>query len=254
MAALSARIREKDWSASLQAREEGLPAAGGLAALTADRDPEIRELALLCLDEIGGPDAERCFAVALLDRHPQVRSAAMRGMLHHATSGSVQALKNAYDQSPEPLVRENVMLALGKIEGMEAGSLRRRFERETSEDVRDAARAALARLGDADARKEFSARLVASSGALRVRMLELGKYILQPWLAPALPALMDDESPAIRIGGHGFPEIPEYLRVCDVAVNLLGAIEKLSLSFDLKPNVQYTEAQRNEIRRLMEAR
>lgn len=251
MSTLVELVRAKDYTACLAVREEGAAAVPALLGFANDRDPEVRELALHCLDEIGGPEAERAFCVGLLDRDAQVRSAAMKGAGHHCTTASVEALNHAYEQSPEPVVRENVMLILGALPGMEAAKLRGRWEREKLPLAQDGGRAAMARLGDPKAQEEFSARLLASAGTERVRLFEYAGFIRQPFLLKTLLPILDDGSDGIRIGADGVTECPYALKFRDMAVNLAAAISGQRFSFEIRPNINYTDSQVSEVRQYL---
>lgn len=241
-------VRAKDYTACLAVRGEGPAAVPALLGFANDRDSEVRELALHCLDEVGGPGAERAFCVGLLDRDAQVRSAAMKGAGHHCTNDSIEALNHAYEQSPEAVVRENVMLILGALPGMEAAKLRGRWEREKLPLAQDGGRAALARLGDPKAQEEFSARLLASTGAERVRLFEYAGYIRQPFLLKTLLPILDDAADGLRIGADGVAECPYALKFRDMAVNLAFAISRHRFTFEVLPNVNYIDSQVAEVR------
>jgi hypothetical protein len=66
-------------------------------------------------------------------------------------------------------------------------------------------------------------------------------------LKPLLPVL-EDQSTMVRIGVDGRPEIPEYLRACDLAINLVTAISRKSFSFQIDQKTNYTAAQIAEVR------
>ena len=253
MATLAERVKAKDMTATLAAREAGASGSSSLVRLASDADPEVRELTLLCLDEMGGPEAERMFSVALMDPHGQVRSAAMRGARHHSTAASVPALLNAFDYSGEAVVRENVLLTLGGIPGAPASDVRRRWEREKDEAVRDAGLAALARLGDVEARQIFVERVKAAAGAARGRWLELCEYAQAEWALGALLEYLDDTSDSLRIGADNYAQCPMYLRVCDRAVNLAARLSRREFRFRVAPNVQYSPSQIQEVRDFLRA-
>lgn len=245
--ALAQKVMAKSRDAIGEARAAGPAASPGLLPLARSEDPEVRELAMWCLAESGGPAAQETLVRGLLDESPGVRAAAMGGVEKALGPAVAPGLLEALEKSPEPLVRRHAALFLGRIPGTGTQRLRGAWQAEGDRDAREGELAALARLGDAEARRAFAQKLVESSGSDRVRMVELARYLAAPWLLPSLGALLDDWTPAVRVGADGFPG-PEYLRVCDVAVNVVAAVTGQSFSFEVGPRRNYPAAAIDEVR------
>jgi HEAT repeat protein len=113
--------------------------------------------------------------------------------------------------------------------------------------------AALARLGDAEARAEFVRRLHASKSDYRERalFLERAEYVAAPWLLPELLPILDDEERTLQ-GAHmmteqGCEEIGGK-RACDQAVELAEALSGRSFPFSTERPGFYSPAEIEEVR------
>ena len=134
------RVMAADYTVIDGVKKTGPAAAPALDSLSSNADPEVRELALVCLNEIGGVLAIDSFTRALLDPEPMVRAAAMRGLHRHISDLGAAArphlsmrLYNAYDKSDDPVLRQNVALILGKMPTQQSPEL----ERHLAKDQRD---------------------------------------------------------------------------------------------------------------------
>ena len=63
-----------------------------------------------------------------------------------------------------------------------------------------------------------------------------------------LAALLDDVSKVLRIGVDGRPEFPEYLRACDIAVNLIAELAPAKFSFVVNRLTNYSSGQLAEVK------
>ena len=245
---------EKDRRAILEARAQGAAAFPELQILARNEDDEIREIALYGLDEIGDRRASPIFVEALLDRGPMVRGVAMRALLKRPDPAVYDLLLDAYDKSPEPVVRHTIALIIGLIGAPTAkpADLLRRFEAESDPFAEEGCIVALAKLGDERAQERFTELLAASRGRDRGRFLEHADYLHAPWVIHALRPVLDDLTPLLRIGIDGVPG-PEYLRACDLAVNLVAAISGWHFSFPVDRNINYSAADLAEVQRFVDA-
>lgn len=240
-------VLDKQPAAALIAKKLGPGANKELIKLTANEDAKVRLIAIYCLQETGGTDAAWAFARLVLDEDPQVRGAALNGLMQHPDPAAGASLLNAYDGSPDPYARQQIMLILGRM-GISKDELKKRYANEKDPQAKEGSMVVLAKLGDPEAEQEFIDRLHASQGRERARFLEYCKYINAPWLSKALLPLLDDKSSLIWIGVDGRPELPQYLRACDIAVNIVATVTKHSFSFQIKDGVNYTDAQITEVR------
>lgn len=249
MSEITDLILRKERVAILRARARGPAAEPELLHLVDHADDEVREIALVALDEVGDARTAHVFAKALLDPYPMARGAAMRALERRLDPAIVPALLHAYDRSPEPVVRHQVARYLGRI-GLPAvhrEPLRLRAASEADPLAKEGLCVALAKLGDEEAREEFKELLAASRGRDRLRLLEEAREIGERWLLRPLELLLDDLTPVLRIGVDGKPG-PETLRVCDIALEVIVEITGWRLSFPVDHRTNYSEAQRAELR------
>lgn len=245
------KVLEKDPSATLVARQAGSSASSSLIPLTENSDPIVREIALRCLNESGGPGIAKVFAKALFDEAPTTRMAALAGLQRHYESSAYPQVLAAYDKSEDPSLRQQLALLIGKVPEGQPSDLRQRYAQEKDSLAREGIITALARLGDAQARNEFDMRLRNSRDRERKRFLEYAEYISQTWVVAALAAVLNDKTPILRIGVDGLPgAVPEYLRACDIAVNLIAKISGATFSFPVNGRTNYSDAQLQEVRQV----
>lgn len=246
---LTERILKKDRTAILTARQMGPAANAELTPLLKNADPEVREIAVYCLDETGGPAALQAMASALSDENLQVRGAALQGLQHRADRASYDALLAAYDRSQDAYTRQQVMLILGRIAGAnDVGDLKRRCVDEKEPTTQEGCVVSLALLNDDAAQKEFIRRLQASKQQERARYLDYSQLIHAAWLVKPLAPILDDKTPMVRVGVDARPDLIQDLRACDLALNLIVAISRRTFSFPVNRATNYSDAQIAEVR------
>ena len=245
------KVRAKDFTATLRARELGPGAAAGVTPLLSDLDPTVRQLALLCLLEMPAPDALDIAFGAVSDDDPQVRAVALRGVGQLATRNHATRVVEALRNHPEPVARKELALIVGGMGGRESlGPLRAACDAHSDPETQRGCLVARAWLEDAEAQQEFGRQVVASRGGERIELLGYADRIRARWLLPSLGALLDDTGPARWIGADGRPG-PETLRVCDVAVNLIAAISGHRFGFVVGPRVNYAPSEIAEVSRFV---
>ncbi|MFO0758088.1 MAG: HEAT repeat domain-containing protein [Byssovorax sp.] len=244
---------KRERMAILKARAAGPAALPELLSLAQNPEGEVREIALYGLDEIGDRRSAAVFVKALLDPEPMVRGVAMRALHKRPDPAVYQELLDAWDQSPEPVVRHNVALILGRLGSppTDLDALGDRYEPEQDPLAREGLLVALAKLGDEGARARFAELLEASRGRDRGRFLEHCAYIDDRWVLPALEPVLDDETPMLRVGADGLPG-PEYLRACDMTVNLVVKISGYGFTFPVGGRVNYPPGSIEEVRSFLQ--
>ncbi|MEO7331731.1 MAG: HEAT repeat domain-containing protein [Minicystis sp.] len=240
--------------AIVKARAAGPAALPELFSLARHTDGEVREIALYGLDEIGDRRASPTFVEALLDPEPMVRGVAMRALHKRPDPAVYPQLLDTYDQSPEPVVRHNVALILGRLGAppVDLDELGKRYQAEADPFAQEGLVVALAKLGDESARDRFVELLHASRGRDRLRFLEHGDYLADRWLLRPLLPLLDDPTPLRWVGADGRPG-PEQLRACDMVVNLVARISGWGFSFTIGGRINYTPGDLAEVRHFLEA-
>jgi hypothetical protein len=241
------QVLDKQPAAALTARQIGPSANAELIKLTRNDDAKVRRVALYCLDETGGADAAITFARMTLDDDSQVRGAALQGLIHHKDAAMPATLLDAFDQSPNAYVRQQLMLVAGKLPGLATAEIERRYRAEQDPQAKEGLVVALSERGDTHAQGEFIHGLHASENRDRARYLDYAEQIKAAWLLPALAPILDDKTPLVWIGVDGKQELPQSLRACDIALNLIAAISGHKFSFPVGGK-NYTDAQIAEVK------
>jgi len=249
---LTRQVLDKQPAATLTARQIGPSANIELIKLTRNDDAKVRLIAAYCLDETGGPDAAIAFARLALDNDGQVRGAALGGLHHHYAQVPPVNLLEAFDQSPVPYVRQQLMLIAAKVPGVTTAEIQKRHDAEKDPQAKEGLVVALSERGVVPAQAEFTRALHAAKGRDLARYLDYAGSIAQPWLLPALLPILDDKTPLVWIGVDGIPNLPETLRACDIAVNLVAKISGRRFSFEVAGNVNYTDPQIAEVKAFLQ--
>jgi hypothetical protein len=239
-------VLDKNPQAALLARRIGPSANPDLAALTKNDDPKVRRVALYCLEETGGFEATQAFLSLLLDSDSQVSAVAVRGLSKYLDASFLPKMLMAYDDCADPYIRQQIILLAGKV-GVSVAEAKKRYEKEQDPAAKEGCMVTLAKLGDAAAQGDFIKQLQSTSGRDRARFLDYCEQILAPWLLKPLMPLLQDKSAMVRIGADGLPQFPEYLRTCDLVVNLVVAIIKRPFSFPVDKKTNYRDNQLAEV-------
>jgi hypothetical protein len=216
---LIAGVLREDYEVQSLAEEIGQPAVPELTRLARHPDEGVRELALYCLDAIGGCDAAMVFTESFLDEEAAVSSAALRALRRHVCPGLAGDVLAMFDRVDSRFARESIPLILASTGLAELlAPLRQMLGRESDPAARTSLVVALARLGDENARHEFAALLRQEHGpSVRRDLLEHCEYIDEVWVVPPLSGWLKDKSPALYLGVDHSDVIP-HLRVCDLVV------------------------------------
>jgi HEAT repeat protein len=249
------RVKNKEYAVQIEAKAAGAAAVPELGKLLQDPDEEVRLLAVHCLVATADPGAATPLGWALFDQDPQTAMAAAKGLHAVATAAQVPALLQAYDRQGESLVKREIALVLGRVAGP-AGvpELKKRWENASDVGGREGLTAALARLGDDDARDAFTKALLGSSGPDRLRYLELAEYISQPWLLKPLGEVLDDTTAVLRVAVDARPDLIQALRACDIALVLIAKIGGATFSFAVTRAHNYSAGELAEARAFVKAR
>jgi hypothetical protein len=259
------KILEKDPTAMLLAKELGIYASSVLRPLTTNEDDVVRELAIRALNESGGSGLDDVFVNALSDEMPTVRAAALNGLKNHLSEESYGKLLQTYSKVSDPQHRKEIALLIGRIEGANADDLRRVCRDELLPETREGCLAALAKLGDPQARSEFLERLREAKNDELKRLLEYVDYIRQLWALRGLMPVLNDKTP---LAGSGFcqmfveekreaavadvkNQLAEILRACDIAVNLIHKIAGAKFPFPVSGAKNYDDLQLAAARRIL---
>lgn len=215
-------IKQKDWDIIEEPGKVGADVAPVILPLLDHEDSEVRELAVHCLNEAGGRAARQGFLKALGDSDDMVWAAACRYLQTNYDKEDLEVLTKQLSSNENEYIREHVALVIGRIG--DPGSVRMlqtQLQIEKDADAGHAISIALTRLGESKNRQAYIERLRQDDPKQRVLALRDFEYISDKTLLPNIRLLLDDTRDAVNVapGDHRY-----YIRVCDVAVNVLDVV------------------------------
>ena len=239
-------LENADWKAVGETHRLGAAALPALKTYASSDSYESRRLAVVCAATLDGDEAAKILARALGDENINVRLAAAGGLTDDPPTSTTEAVVAALESTPDETVREALVLAAGSLPGETTLRVLRKISSSSGQAARNS-RAALARLGDEDARAAFEQRLSSGEATERYEALSWLPYVNDSTLAARARQLLNDEATAITIGSS---RAPRYRRVCDQAVDVLIALGALKVPFDNGPESIYTDEELQSARRL----
>jgi hypothetical protein len=172
---------------------------------------------------------------------------ASRALQNRLNPSLYAKLSEIYKRVEDPARRKDIALMFGKIEGTSIADIKQKQESETNEEAKEALSVAAAKLGDSNSRREFIEHLRTAKDRDLMRYLDYTEYIRQTWAIKALMPVLSNKEPLLRIGIDGAPEVgPEYLRACDLAVNLIVKLANPRFSFTVGGAINYADDQLRE--------
>jgi len=244
VADLEKLIRQQDWIAVDVARAGGAGTIPRLEPFLADKEPNIRVLAVDCLGAVGGPRAQELLVNALNDRYEQVRANAVSALHDHPPVGRERELGTIFDRTvKDPFVRQQIPMIMGRLSSpLALSEIANRTDIDRSPDVQDGIISGRAKLGDKTGREQF-ARLVRDAAGLRAgRFMDFIRYENDPWILPLLSLWIDRRDIAQRLSTH---VSAVERRACDLAVDetLRLTAGKKEFPFGPKPAAQYQDGE-----------
>jgi hypothetical protein len=249
---LEAKIAAKDASAPALARQLGASAEPVLEKMSRHADGEVREVNVMAIGEAAGPSRNRMLIAALEDQDINVRSAAVRALWVSADSSSLLELQMQAGSNPDPYVRGEVAMIIGRIAKKgDTGLLGSRRAVERDGDANHKVVLALTKLGDDKARVTQRAALAATDPQARLKAVREYEYIGEPKMLIDLKPALADVAEVFNINPpHAKPRM---IRLCDVAVNVVAKVAKVKLSFDGNERKRFESPQIGEVVRVVEA-
>jgi hypothetical protein len=231
-----------DW-----ARQTGPSSVLRLKPYLKSTDREQRLLAIDAIIAAGGPELPDILMEAINDRDEQVRYNAANALYIHKPIGRHEDLQNHLVKNTDPIMRRHAALLLGIIDPPKDSLhwLKHQQKVETDREVTDAIIASRAKLGDGEARDEFGRLLIARSGPDIKELIDLSKYIDQPWVAKRLQPVLAKEEIALDISSH---RTKLTRRSCDLAIDEIARLTGHEFSFPVTKTANYTLMQREEVR------
>ena len=255
METLKHQILDHEPSATLRAKQLGRAANPTLLELMKNPDPLVRQIALSCLKETGGPEPAKAFLAALGDEDVQVAGVGVDGLGRIFDPALVPQILQAYDKAYEGLVREGIALLAGRGDkATDPKELQKRQATEQDPQAREGLLVALARLGEKPSQEEFVRRLQAAhEWELQRFLTQHCLYINQAWLLKPLLPLLDRKENLIHYGVDARPELDVELRACDVTVNVAAKLSQRKFSFKIEEYQRYPDAAIDEVRRFLKS-
>lgn len=231
------RIIQKDQSVRDEKQYISPDTASAIADLLDNDDHQVRSLALETLDGIDAPEARRAIITGLRDTNINVRSLSCRLLLTNYDKEDLPRLIRELSLNGDELAREHVALVLGKIQLDKASPpLLLQLPQETDPDAQHAMHLALVRLQDQENQDQYIRRLEQPDPKQKARALQDFTYIAdRKFLVHILP-LLDDTREAVNVGKSNRKM---YIRVCDVAINVLDEVLNHPFDFDIFPRKLY---------------
>lgn len=239
------QIRNKDWTFT----ESGIPVDPSVVPaavlLCDDEDAEIRELSLYALSGIKGQAARSCIINGLHDEDVNVRSTASRFIRENYSPDDISPLHQELQTNEDELVRESVLLTLGLIRDPSSRLIIKEYAgSEEDPHAAHAAKLAMVRLGVKEYKEQYAASFGDADPAVSVRALQDFEYVRDQQFLPLILPLLDDERNGLNVGPS---KSKIWLRVCDVAVNVLSEVYGQPFPFEVNDLKQYTMEERRQV-------
>ena len=245
MNAFLSEIRAGNWEAQLQARS--FPGAtADLIEIVRSGDPDIRLLALACLNAIGGLETTHTALSLLEDPDPQIAVDALQVLYKHPPHNDPDSLFKTYQAVQSGFLKAHLARIAGVLEPTPDPKPWKKLWKDGQEEpAASGLMTALARMGDFEAKAQFVLEMNNAIGAEFEPFFEAARYIADPWTIPLLDNLLERTDPVLTLQVLGKPK---SLRVCDLAVELLVELTEPELSFTVDLISQYSPEQILELR------
>jgi len=229
----------------------GSDALPTLIDLLDNDDSDIRALAVSCLSVIYDDQVPEMLIKAIGDSDDEVYIGALPILRARQLNSSHLPALVEHLNHPDPDIREEIPLLLGKLDDQEAIlPLGRQLDDEENKSVIKSIKLALARLGNEKCKNEFVSYLADDEPDDRLRAIEDLEYINDKQLAKNLLPLLDDQSDAYEIGD---PDDPEYSRICDAAIYLVSDWYGQPFGFEVYDEKIYSDEEIEEARKFLES-
>ena len=242
-AELERMLTEGDWEAVNLAQSLGdaawpiIERGAGMPEYTS------RQISMTCAKRLGGEASGRVLSKGLFDQNGNVRVAAAACLSSNPPTSAYDGVMKALVESQEEDIQELMALAAGYLPGDQTMETLRPMT-EGSGVLAGNARAALAKLGDPEARSNLIQQTSSADGYTKYKALEDLSYVNDAGLAPHAKALLGDRTEALRIGPERFPK---YRRVCDQAVDTLVLLLQLEPPFEASAQKIYSDDELSQV-------
>jgi len=227
---LTRQLQAKDFGAINTARRLGEKALSEITPALRAQDGEVRELAVMCLNEIPGPTPGPELVGVLNDSYVAIPVRAAAYLMDHHSPDILAGVMRAQERNRNDVVRARLALVIGAMgDPSVVPELVRRVEQPAPPEVLRSLRLALARLGAEPYLTDYLAELRAEDWRVRFQALRDFEYLHRQDLVGHVVPLLDDRTP---VGPIDSPPIRDVLRICDFAVLVIAKVAKPGLSFN----------------------
>lgn len=236
------------------AQELGADAVPSLLRLSSHPEEKVRLAVVDCVSLLHDDRLLPLVIELVADPCLSVSVEAMRALRNYQTELTVEPVVQIYRRIPGPSVRCQVAFILGQIKGARLDELTPLDSWETEPEARFGILVAQASLGSPRAQRQFQEVLTQSKDRALLDALNFVERMNQNWAWRSLQPLLENTSPLVYIGvceqpsGSALTDGPEYLRACDVVVNLVGAHRSDGFPILLNPALQYPQAERQQVK------
>ena len=240
-------FKTKDWSAVEACQRAGPAAIPAIEPYLRNPDEVIRLLGVDCVAAAGGTQAPGILIRALIDGNEQVRNNAVNALHKHLPIGQESALLTVWEanHTRDGYVRQQIPMILGRMPVQaKIHEIKARTASDKRQEVNDGAIAGAAKLGDAESRAHFARLLNEARGKRTAELIELVKYLDDPWVIRPLAPVLTRKEMAVDLSTHR-REI--HRRECDIAADEIMRIGKARFTFAPNPLAQYSDQQLGEV-------
>jgi HEAT repeat protein len=218
-----------------------------LTGLARHEDWEVRQLSLMCLNQLKNDKAAQALAEALDDSNSNVRGYAAGLLKENPHPRILPKLLDTVSNHSDDYVRENVALVIGLIgEKSAVKPLKKALITEQNEEVRSNIIQAVARLEDEDGRKVILQELRGGDKKAQFDAIQKVEYINDSALALHIRPFLDDETPILPLTAD--PERVQFIRMNDAAAKAIAVLLNQPFSFRIEHLRPCTDAEIDEVR------
>lgn len=244
---IEAMILAKEWKVLDYIGALGDSAIPMLSRLLKNPDPQVRQLVVLCLEQLKGPQAAGLLAKALEDPDAQVRAYAADMLLHTCEPSTLPVLLSAVISHEDPYIRSKAALVVGIIGDRNSlDLLKKAIASEQNSNVKSSLQQAMARLGDPDARAVILNQLNSPDRKKQFEALEKIEYINDRNLVKKIAWLLDNSSPVMVLTASAKARV--VLRLKDATAKVIAVLLKQPFTFKLSSYRVCTDAEIQEIK------
>lgn len=213
-------------------------------------NPYTREIAIHCCSDFQPSVAMPLNAAALSDSSVGVRSTALGYLSSYHDKSIISALLENLANA-DSLIRSGVAEILGKVgDSSHLSYLGRQYEKEVDPYVKKKIALSMAKLGDENKKQKIEQQININDSKVRFQCLRDLQYIDDKSVAKNILPALDDFGNTYLISNMG--ETPEkYMRVCDLAINIIAKWYNNPFSFTVDNYTNYAESEIDEVKEFL---